>query len=254
MRKPALFLTAAFAGILSLSGSAEATQAPSEKFTSEQRKQIEEILETYLTEEHPEVVAKAIQSLQRREHDEAEAKTKAALVKEKARIFDDANSPVAGNPKGKVTIVEFYDYQCGFCKASEEITERILKEDKDVKFIFKNFPILSPASAEAAKAGLASVKQGKFLDFHGAMMKKKEHLTSDVIYKIAKDVGLDVEKLKKDMTDKSVEDALSSSMKLGHDLGVNGTPFFIVNDTFLSGVTQYDEFMEAINKARSKGK
>jgi len=196
-------------------------------------------------------MAEGLQNLQKQEQQNADAKSKAAVTSAKDRIFNDPNSPVGGNPKGNVTIVEFYDYQCGYCKMSEEPVEKLLKDDKNIKFIYKDFPILGPASAEAAKASLASVKQGKFQVFHDTLIAKKDHLSSDMIYQTAKDVGLDVDKLKKDMADQSITDAINANLKLGQDIGVRGTPMFIVGENVYPGALQYDQLKQAVTDARA---
>ncbi len=260
MRKAVLFLTVAMLGIApSLSFAAEPPAAPVPaapvgSFTDAQRAEVESIIKDYLTSKHPEVLAQGLQTLQKREQDTAEAKTKEEINNAKDKIFNDPTSPVAGNPKGNVTIVEFYDYQCGYCKMSEDAVEKLLKEDKNIKFIYKEFPILGPVSAEASKAALASVKQGKFQALHAALMNKKEHLTSEMIYQIAKDAGLDVEKLKKDMAENALNDALNTNLKLGQDIGVRGTPMFIVNENIYPGAIQYDQLKKAVADVRSETK
>lgn len=259
MRKAVLFLTLALIGAPSLSFAAETPVAPqtaapqpaAAAFTDAQRAEIENIIKEYIAEKHPEVLEQGLQTLQKRERDTAESKTKEQITGEKDKIYNDSTSPISGNPKGNVTIVEFYDYQCGYCKMSEEAVERLVKEDKNIKFVYKEFPILGPVSAEASKAALASVKQNKFVAFHDAMMNKKDHLTSDMIYLIAKDVGLDVEKLKKDMNDSALNDTLNNNLKLGQDIGVHGTPMFIINDNVFPGALQYDQLKQAITDARS---
>lgn len=232
-----------------------AQPAAAPTFTEAQKAEIENIVKDYLTNKRPEVLAEGIQNLQKREQAEAESKTKEGVNKEKNRLFNDPASPVAGNPKGSVTVVEFYDYQCGYCKLSEEGIEKLLKEDKDVRFVYKNFPVLGPVSVEAAKAGLAAAKQGKFQVFHTALMMKKEHLNSDLIYKIAKDAGLNVEKLKKDMADPALTETLNNDLKLGQDIGVRGTPMFVVsNGAVYPGALQYEQMKKAVSDARAEPK
>lgn len=227
------------------------TAAAPAGFTDAQRAEIEAIIKSYLVDKHPEVMAEGLQNLQKHEQENAEAKTKEQISGSKDKIFNDPTTPVGGNPKGNVTIVEFYDYQCGYCKMSEESIQKLLKEDKNIKFVYKDFPILGPASVEAAKAGLASVKQGKFQVFHDAMMTKKDHVTGDMIYQVAKEVGIDVDKLKKDMADKSISDIINTNLQLGQDIGVRGTPMFIVNDNVFPGALQYEQLKQAVSDARA---
>jgi protein-disulfide isomerase len=256
MRKSMLFLSAAvLIGIASLAHAAEApAMTPTPSFSDAQRADIEAIIKDYLTNKHPEILAEGLQNLQKHEQDEADAKSKQGVLNAKDRVFNDISSPVGGNAKGNVTVVEFYDYQCGYCKMSQDAVEKLLKDDKNVKFIYKEFPILGPASGEAAKAALASVKQGKFLAYHDALMEKKDHLNADMIYQVAKDVGIDVDKLKKDMNDNSVTDEITADLKLGQDIGVRGTPMFIVGDSIYPGAMQYDQLKKAVEDARSSEK
>jgi len=261
MRKTALLLTAAFLFLAPYAAqAADATPAAStpapqpSTFTDAQKAEIETIVKEYLTTEHPEVLAQGLQNLQKKEQDDADAKSKSAISEAKDRVFNDPHTPVGGNPKGNVTIVEFFDYQCGYCKMSEEGVEKLLKEDKNIKFIYKDFPILGPVSGEASKAGLASDKQGKFQAFHDALLSKKDHLTSEMIYQTAKEVGLDVDKLKKDMADPAISEEIAANLKLGEDVGVRGTPMFIVNDNIFPGALQYQQLKDAVAAARSPDK
>ena len=258
MRKAVLFLTAALIGFAPvMAHAAESPAAPATKteaLTTAQREEIEALIKEYLTTKHPEVLAQGLQNLQKKEQASADALLKEQITSSKEKIYNDPQSPVGGNPKGDVTIVEFYDYQCGYCKMSNAAIEGILKSDKNVKFIYKEFPILGPVSTEAAKAALASVKQGKFQAFHSAMMNKKEHLTSDMIYEIAKDVGLNTDKLKKDMTDNSINEQLEATQKLGQNIGVRGTPMFLIGENVFPGAMQPDQLKQAVEDARKAAK
>jgi protein-disulfide isomerase len=251
------FITAALIGFAPLAHAAETTGVPiavASTFTDAQRAEIENIVKDYLVNKNPEVMAQGLQKLQQRDQEAQDAKSKEAVSTYKDAIFNDANSPVGGNPKGSVTVVEFFDYQCGYCKMSEAGVAKLLKDDKTVKFIYKDFPILGPASAEAAKAALASVKQGKYQAVHDGLMGKKDHLTSDMIYAIAKDAGVDVDKLKKDMADSSVTDEVNANLKLGQEIGVRGTPMFIVGNNIYPGALQYDQLKQAVTDAHTAEK
>lgn len=256
MKKAALLLTAAFFAFAPLTArAADPTPAPAAaQFTDAQRAEIESIIKTYLVEKNPEILPQVVKVLQTREQAENESKTKSALSKLKDRIYNDPTSPVSGNPKGSLTVVEFFDYQCGYCKLAEAAIENVLAADKDIKFIYKNYPILGPVSTEAARASMASARQGKFTAFHNALMKKKEHLNSELILQIAKETGLDVEKLKKDMDDKAIKDAVESGVNLGREMGVQGTPMFIIGDDIYPGALQEEQLKQAIASARAKAK
>jgi len=231
---------------------APAAEAPAVKtFSDADRAAIEDIIKDYLVNKHPEVMMQAMRELQRRDQAEAETKSKQAVTTSKDKIFNDPNTPVGGNPKGDVTVVEFFDFQCGYCKMSEEGIQKLLKEDKNVKFLYKDFPILGPMSTVAAKAALASARQGKYVKFHDALMAKKEHLTEDMIYQIAKESGLDVEKLKKDMADDAIAKIVEANLKLGSDIGVRGTPMFVIGEQVYPGALQADQLKKAVDDAHA---
>jgi protein-disulfide isomerase len=227
--------------------------APAKSFSDADKAAIEDIIKNYLTKDHPEVVMQAVQELQKREQASAEAKSQDAIKTSHDKIYTDADLPYGGNPKGDVTVVEFFDYQCGYCKMSEPSVEKLLGDDKNVRMIYKEFPILGPASTEAAKAAFAAAKQSKdkYLKFHSALMNKKEHLNDDIIYAAAKDTGLDVEKLKKDMASDAVNAQVKAALDLGNAVGVRGTPMFIINDKVFPGALQYEQMKQAVDDARS---
>lgn len=223
-----------------------------------QKAAIEELIKNYLVKDHPEIIMQAMQELQKRDQASADAKTADAIKKNKAKIFEDADTPVGGNLKGDVTIVEFSDFQCGYCKMSEPFIEKILQEDKGVKFVYKDFPVLGPQSVTAAKAALAVFKlygADKYVKMHDALLAKKEHLTDDMIYAAAKDVGADVDKVKKEADAEAMQKHVQSNLDLGIEIGVRGTPLFIIGDKIYPGaMQQYDQLKKAVDDARASKK
>src|SRR5262249_763354 len=150
---------------------------------------------------------------------DSDAKSKEAIKTNHDKLYSDPNTPVVGNPKGAVAVVEFFDYACPYCKSTEPTIEKLLKDDKNVKFVYKDYPILGPASAEAAKAALAAAKQGKYEQMHNKLMTAAiPHGAPDAasadpaIFKAAKELGLDVEKLKKDMTDEAINKQIQDNV------------------------------------------
>ncbi len=234
--------------------SATAATPATKTFSDAEKTAIEDIIKTYITKEHPEILIEASQELQKRDDSTAKTKSAAAIKTNHDKIFSDAQTPVGGNPKGDITVVEFFDYQCVYCKMAEPDMEKILGEDKNIKFIYKDFPILGPVSTTAAKASLASARQNNYIKFHDALMSKKDHLTEDMIYQVAKDSGLDVDKLKKDMADDAIVKQVEANMQLGRDIGVRGTPMFIVGEDAYPGALQYDQLKKAIEAARVEAK
>lgn len=267
MRIAALFLAATVSGFVPAIAHAvdtsaatfpstgpAASSAETKTFSDADRTAIESIIKDYLTKEHPEIVMMAAQELEKRQQATAESKSEEAISKDKDKLYNDPNTPTAGDPKGEVTVVEFFDYQCGYCKMSEESVEKLLKDNRKVRFVYKDFPILGPESTVASKASFAAVRQGKFQAFHDALMTKKEHLTDDLIYQVAKTTGLDVDKLKKDMADPAIQKMIEDNLSLGGEIGVRGTPMFIINDKVYPGALQYDQLKQAVDTAAAAPK
>jgi protein-disulfide isomerase len=152
----------------------------------------------------PDLVVKAAQEMRRRQEAESAVKTQAAVTANRDQLLGDPTVPVEGNPNGDVTVVEFFDYQCGYCKMAQEAVSKLLATDKNVRMIYKEYPILGPDSVQGSKAALASVNQGKYTKFHDTLMNTKGHLSNEIIFTLAKESGLDVEKLKEDMGDDSI--------------------------------------------------
>lgn len=235
------------------------TSAAAGALTDAQRAAVEDIIKDYLTKKNPEVLMEAMQELQKRELADSSAKSKAALTNDHDKLYSDARSPVGGNAKGSIIVVEFFDYACGYCKMSEPHVEKLLKENKDVKFIYKDYPILGPASTEAAKAALAADKQGKYVVLHDKLMGSQiPHGGTDlaaadeIIFKAAKEVGVDVEKLKKDMKDDAISKAIDDNVALGMDVGARGTPTFIIGDEVYPGAMEYDQLKKTVADAAGK--
>jgi protein-disulfide isomerase len=143
-------------------------------------------------------------------------------------------SEVLGNPRGDVTIIEFFDYACPFCKAAEPRLEAFLKADKNARLVVEEFPILTPQSAIASRAALAAARQGKYAAFHQALMLYRGGLDQDAILGVARDVGLNVARLRRDMHDPKLAAAIASNLKLAKAIGAHGTPTFIVDGHILT--------------------
>lgn len=243
--------------VLAVLAATPARAADSAALSEAQKESVQKVIREYLTNEHPEIVIDALKELKKRDEAAADVKMKATIASKKKELFEDPATPTAGNPKGDVTIVEFFDYQCGYCKMVAESVENILKEDKNIRFVYKEFPVLGPMSQQAAKAALASLKQdkGKYVAFHNALMKKQGHFTKDEdILEVAKAVGLNPDRLKKDMQDDSVNKHVQESLSLGSEIGVRGTPMFIVGDQAYPGAMDESQLKEAVKKAREASK
>jgi protein-disulfide isomerase len=202
--------------------------------------------------QNPEVITEAVNALQAKEDKDKAAKQEKVVAERSKDLKDSAEGTVIGNPKGDVTLVEFFDYNCGYCKALFPSLLDTVKSDGKIRVVLKEFPILGPSSLTASKAALASVKQGKYSDFHIALMSHKGSLSDDTIMQIAKDTGLNVDRLQADMKADEVEKVIDKNRKLAEDLDVNGTPALVIAGTLVPGAISKDELKGLITKARAK--
>ena len=221
-------------------------------FNDEQRKEIGSIVREYLLN-NPEVLREVSQELEKKEAAEDSARQKVALKDNADQIYRSSLDLVAGNPDGKVTMVEFFDYNCGYCKRAMPDVMRMIEEDKDLRLVMKEFPILGPGSQVAAKAAIASKKQGKYWDFHLAMLGHDGHVEADTVMEIAKSVGLDVEKLKADMESEEIGAILEANMSLAQKLGIQGTPAFIIDETLIPGAIGFEGLTASVKQVRDQG-
>jgi protein-disulfide isomerase len=228
-------------------------EKPADKLSDAQRAQVQEIVRQML-KDHPEMVLEAIDALEAKEAKEKqdiEAKAQEALKAKTAELTRDADDGVAGNPKGDVTLVEFFDYRCGYCKGMVDRIADIVKADGHVRVVYKEFPILGPNSIVASKAAIASMRQGKYLPFHDALMASKGNLDEAAIYSLAKEAGLDVERLKHDMSDPAIDKLVTKNKDLAKVLDIDGTPGFIIGEQIIRGASDEATLKQAIAQARA---
>ena len=170
---------------------------------------------------------------------------------EKATLENDPNAPVLGNPDGDVTVVEFFDYNCPYCRRVKPEMEALLAADPNVRVVYREWPILGDWSVFAARAALASRNQGKYEEFHWAMMQLKERAEEASILRTAEDIGLDVAQLRRDMNGPEIEEHIQTSMRLAQSLGFSGTPSFVIGDSLAPGLIQADQMIELVDQARA---
>ena len=213
------------------------------------RAAIEQIVREYLLA-HPEILVEALTAYQEKQEAEQANAQRQALVSRQDELFKNPTSPVAGNPQGDVTLVEFFDYQCGYCKSVHADVRRLLDQDGKVRLVLKEFPILGPASLTASRAALAAQKQGKYDAMHNALMENRGQLDDDKIMRIAGSVGLDVERLKKDMQAPEIQDALQRNLRLAGELNIRGTPAFVIGDQIVPGAVSLERLKEMVAAKR----
>ncbi|MBS0359062.1 MAG: DsbA family protein [Proteobacteria bacterium] len=230
-----------------------AVAADKQTFTPAQKTAVEKIVHDYLVK-NPEVLVEATQTLQQQQQTAMLQKADKAIKENRSQLTD-SGSPVIGNPKGNVSVVEFFDYQCVHCKKMSPIVAKLTDKDGNLKVVMKQLPIFGENSEFAAKAALAAEKQGKFKAFHEALMAQSEPLTQESVMKIAQSVGLNVDQLKKDMNGSSVQDQLKQNLDLAKKLGLMGTPAFVVvgekgKSFFVPGGTTEETLQKLVGNAR----
>jgi protein-disulfide isomerase len=245
-----ILAAAAFGLAASAGGALAAPQTGAKPFSEAQTQGIETIVHDYLLK-HPEVLLEAMQA-----YDDKQASAKAtaqdkAIAANRAPIYDDPTSFVAGNPNGDVTIVEFFDYQCGFCKRTFEPLMNEIKKDGNIRLILKEFPILGPRSVVASHAAIASMKQGKYFEFHQALFRNRAELTDDRIIEIAKSVGIDPVRMKADMADPKIIKIIDRNEQLASALAIDGTPGFVIGNKVHAGALDADELAAEVKEARA---
>jgi protein-disulfide isomerase len=199
---------------------------------------------------NPEVLVEAMQELERKQDSQRDNAAQKAIQEHRAALLSDPDTPVVGNPSGDVTIVEFSDYQCPYCKRAHAAVEAVLKADNKVKLVFKDLPILGEPSRIAALAALAARNQDKHRAMHNALLEFGGKLDRDRILEIARSVGLDVDRLQKDMEDPKLAKIIERNMALASALGVRGTPAFVIGNQFVPGAVDPETLKRLIAEAR----
>jgi protein-disulfide isomerase len=222
------------------------------EFSPEQKKELGDIIRQYLLE-NPEIVRDAMQELERKQQMAEEAARTDSLKALSAEIFRSSGDLVGGNPKGKVTLVEFFDYNCGYCKRAFPDVMKMAESDKDLRLVMKEFPILGPGSVYAARAALASRKQGKYWEYHIALMAHEGRIDEAVADQVAEASGIDVKKLKADMEADEITQIITRNMQLADSLKIQGTPAFIIDETVIPGAVGYDALAAAVKQVRDNG-
>jgi protein-disulfide isomerase len=231
---------------------ASAMGAP-DAFSASQTREIENIVKNYLVQ-HPEVLQEAMEALDRRQKEAEAEKARVTIRDNKTTIFNSTHQVVLGNPQGKVTMVEFFDYNCAFCKRAMTDMLDLLKTDSDLKFVLKEFPVLGPGSVEAAHVAVAARMQDpagkKYLEFHQKLLGSRGPADKMRALAVAKDAGFDMTRLEKDMNSDEVKATIEENMKLADALGVSGTPTYVVGDEVVVGAVGLDELRAKIKNER----
>jgi protein-disulfide isomerase len=217
-------------------------------------KRIIDIVHDYLTK-NPEILVEMTTELDKRQQAEQAAAQEKVISDNAEAIFRSPLAYTAGNPDGDVTVVEFFDYNCGFCKRALPDVVKLVDNDDKVRFVFKELPIFGEESEGAAKAALAAGKQGKYFEMHQKLFSDPGKADKDKALKIAQEIGLDVPQLEKDMESPEVQKALDEAKDLAQKLGLQGTPLYLIGDRTIPGAPDdlYDQLVAKVAEVREKG-
>ncbi len=233
--------------VFGLAGNASAQQ----KLNPEQKQEVETIVREYILK-NPEVIVDSIRELRRRDEAATAEQRKNTLSSMQDQLANDQNDPVMGNPHGDVTVVEFFDYRCGYCKKVFIDVQRLLKEDGNIKFVLKEWPILGDDSNYASRAALSVWfnQTDKYKAFHAALMQNNGSLSNDRVLEHAKAVGVDVAKMKLDLGDLRINQTIENNNKLASALGVTGTPAFVFGSDLMPGAIDFDTMKQLVKAQR----
>jgi protein-disulfide isomerase len=254
-------LLAPFASAQTPAGPTPAAQAPAataeppaaRSFSADQKREIESIVKDYLIQ-HPEVLQEAMDALDKHQKQAEADKARATIKDNNATIFNSSHQVVLGNPQGNITMVEFFDYNCGFCKRALPDMLDLLKTEPDLKFVLKEFPVLGEGSVDAAHVAVAARMQDssgkKYIEFHQKLLGGRGPVDKARALAIAKEVGFDMPRLEKDMASDEVKKTIDEDMKLADALGVGGTPSYVIGDEVVVGAVGVDELRAKIKAER----
>ena len=238
---------------LALALGAGAAPASAQSFSEPQRTEIEKIIKEYLLA-HPEVLQETMAELEKKQQVAEAEKARSAIKNHSDALFNSPRQVVLGNPQGDVTFVEFFDYNCGYCKRALSDMTTLLSNDPKLKVVLKEFPVLGPGSVEAAQVAVAVRMQDKggkkYLEFHQKLLGGRGQVDKAKALAVAKDVGLDMARLDKDMKSEEVSKTIEESMKLAEALGLNGTPSYVIGNDVVIGAVGLPALTQKIQAAR----
>jgi protein-disulfide isomerase len=230
-----------------------ALAARAQSIPDAQRSEIEKIVREYLVQ-HPEVLQEAMTALEKKQAADEAVKNKAAIKEHAEAIFSSPRQVNTGNPQGDVTFVEFFDYNCGYCKRAMADMFDMIKHDPKLKVVLKEFPVLGPGSVEAARVAVAVRMQDKtgkkYMDFHQKLFNARGQADKAKALAAAKDAGMDMTRLERDMASDEVKQTLSENLDLAEKLGLNGTPSYVIGSIVIVGAVGLDKLKESVNSAR----
>ena len=223
-----------------------------EALSDAQKQAVEQLVHDYLMK-NPEVLLESLQAYDAKQRDAHEQLAQKAVASSRDPLERDASTPVGGDPKGDVTVVEFFDYRCGYCKKALPSVQELLKSDGNIRMVFKELPILGPDSVTAAQAALAAwnIAPDKYVSLHMALMEARGDLSEARVLDIAKKVGIDPAKLKTAMADPQIKAQLERNAELAQTLQIGGTPAFVIGGKLVPGAVDLATMREMVKAARA---
>lgn len=221
-------------------------------FSASQKRELKELIRKYLIEE-PEVLLEAMEALENKNAGATAEQAQTAILENWDALTKSPNSYVGGNLNGNVSIVEFFDYNCGYCKQAMEAVMEVVKDDGNIRLVLKEFPILSENSTIASEMAIAALKQGndKYLTFHTLLMENKGKLTDDKLTDLATESGLSLEQLQADMKAPEVQATIEESYMLARAIGIRGTPGFVIGEKLYPGAASVETLKKVVAEART---
>lgn len=249
--KAGLWQAARFAAVLCLAGGLTRPALAQTSFSAPQRQEIIEIIRDAMRKD-PSILRDAVTALQQDEARQQESAAGEMIAELTPALTKNAADPVAGNPKGDVTLVEFYDVRCPYCRRMVSVVDALIKQDPNLRIVYKDLPVLGPGSVAGARALLASQKQGGYLKLHALLMAANPSMDEATLQAAAKQAGLDWAKLKRDMDDPEVKLRIDANLALSHQLDIQGTPAYVIGGKLLAGAAELSELQDAVTAARRK--
>ncbi len=215
----------------------------------DEKRAFEKVIRDYILA-NPEIVLDALKILDARKRASEADQARQQLAARRDDILNDPGSPVGWNPDGDVTIVEFFDYRCPYCRAVAPRLAQLKRQDRGIRYVYKEWPILGPVSKVAARAALAAWRQGRYEEYHEALMTYPGQLSEKGVFDTAERLGLDVERLRKDMEAPEIAASLARTRDLAETLGITGTPAFVIGDQLVPGAVSLDQLKAFVQRAR----
>jgi len=224
---------------------------PGGAFDAAQEQAIRDIVRDYLLD-HPEVLIEAVEVYEERQKTAEQDRQRDAIIANQQALAGDEIVPALGNPDGDVLIVEFFDYRCPYCRKVANLLLDVVEADGRIRLVMKEFPILGPESVYAARAALAAAQQGKYQEFHLLLMTMPGSVDKGSVMAAAQQIGLDLDRLERDMGSPQVEAALQGNLKLAKALEIRGTPAFIIGKTLYPGALGLDDLRDIVARTRAE--